>query len=68
MPRENCREQAKRKSSPGATITLRVLFKQKTKQKQVQEFYLQPMQPGIVIKNSFGQFLQLVVTQVPTNK
>ena len=31
MPRENCREQAKRKSSPGATITLRVLFKQKKK-------------------------------------
>ena len=34
MPHENYREQAKRKSSPGATITLRVLFKQKKKNKQ----------------------------------
>ena len=34
MPRENCREQAKRKSSPGATITLRVLFKQKKQKKK----------------------------------
>ena len=37
MSRENCREQAKRKSSPGATITLRVLFKKKTKKKKIKK-------------------------------
>ena len=65
MPWENRREQAKRERSPGEIIASPVLLKKK---KKVQEFYLQSRQLGIVIKNSFGQFLYMVVIQEPANK